>query len=166
MMPPNLGEGVIKKLQYYWGSTMCEDILDSNDSVRIAIQGSGIVRMQIVVVNPLNGAIKFSSMPFEMIVSKKITPKNTVPTHCGSISCGNVEYKDSDSICNDDCVCKDSTDFDIAMDQEMRIRAEADNAIWDYIDKLGDNLVITAPNGSKYKLVVDNEGKLSTQLAE
>lgn len=164
LYPAQFESGNIKKIQYYWGATMCEDMLDSNDCVRIAIQGSGIVRMQFVVVNPINGAVKFTSTIFETIVDKQMGfQKSYNPSCCSSASCGSVIFPPSDSLCQDGCVGND-TDLAIRLDREMQVRAESDNAIWEYLDKIGDNAVLTSPNGSKFKLIVDDDGNLSTTI--
>lgn len=166
LYPAQFESGTIKKIQYYWGATMCEDMLDSNDCVRIAIQGSGVVRMQFVVVNPINGAVKFTSTIFETIVDKQMGFQQSCNhSCCEDVPCGSVMFPPSDSLCRDGCECNDA-DLAMRLDREMQVRAEADNAIWEYLDKVGDNVVIASPNGSKFKLTVNDDGELSTTTVE
>lgn len=172
----------IKKVKYHWGVTQCSDILDSEDCVRIAIQGSGIVEMQFIMENPLTGVVVFASKPFNMIVCKSLSQPHSCYKVCSNTSdpsivgcnyrpdmCADLCTNSSCSLPTHSCdtaYCEDRvSNIEALIEQEVRVRSESDSAIWDYLDN-GESITLQSPSGKRFKVTIDEEGNLVTTLQD
>lgn len=171
----------IKKVRYTWGTTTCYDILDSNNCVKIAIQGCGRISMQLIMENPLTGVVVFASNSFDMIVGKTTQPVHSCYKACEG---GATDTEIVGTNCNpfplvmcpppfpphpcepvnncERCLA-DISQIKILLEQEMSTRSASDSSIWNYLDN-GSSLTLQSPSGKRFKITVDDNGELKSEL--
>lgn len=136
---PALGQEYLKYIQYSWGTTQFEEMLDANDQVKLLIFGPGVIRVQFVAKEVLTGVPYFMSKPFDMIVRVSLgtvsvsSDSNCYRNGCNSRPSPMPPHSDAG-------LAEQMVKFGIQLEEEQRVRAANDSYIWNEITSIKNAL--------------------------
>lgn len=127
---PALGKEYLKYIQYSWGTTQLEELLDANDQVKLLVFGPGVIRVQFVAKEVLTGVPYFMSKPFEMIVHVSLgSTSPSCDSNCYRNECSPMGPSHAG-------LAEQMVKFGIQLEEEQRVRAANDSYIWDELNNI------------------------------
>ena len=146
--------GALYKVVYIWGHTQMSDMLDSNDEVRLRIDGPGILKCQFIAEDAATGKVHLASKPFNLIIHTGINGSSDGATNCyRKFTCGTSAGYNCNV--NEGNMAEVIIKQGIELAQEEQVRADNDSAIWDEILIIKNMVAQLAGNTCDCPIVAD-----------